>query len=189
MGVALSLFIVMPAFAQQPGAGASDMGGTVGGGGLQASQSASDAASPRDDAASARLRIEGAITDASGTGYIDLDWETLKQLTPHKVSTSTVVTDGVLLFEGVLMRSLMDYVGAHGQTVTARALNGYEVDIPTSDFEDFDVLLAWSANGQRLQAVDKGPFWIIYPRDQHDVLQDIRYDYRWVWQLVSLRVN
>ena len=36
---------------------------------------------------------------------------------------------------------------------------------------------------------DKGPFWIVYPRDQHEVLQDIRYDYRWVWQLDSLQVK
>jgi len=31
--------------------------------------------------------------------------------------------------------------------------------------------------------------WIIYPRSQHAELRDIRYDYRWVWQLVELRVE
>lgn len=136
----------------------------------------------------ARLLIEGAISREDG-GPLYLDMETLKTLQPHSISTTTVVTDGVLTFEGVLMRSVLNYVGAHGATVTASALNGYKVDIPIKDFTNFDVLLAWSVNGARLKSDDKGPFWIVYPRDQHDVLQDIRYDYRWVWQLISLQVN
>ena len=137
---------------------------------------------------SAHLLVSGSISPKTGAP-VSLDMETLKTLQGHSISTSTVVTDGVLTFEGVLMRSVLDYVGAQGQTVTARALNGYEVEIPIQDFMNFDVLLAWSVNGTRLKSDDKGPFWIVYPRDQHDVLQDIRYDYRWVWQLISLQVN
>lgn len=142
------------------------------------------------------LHLEGALgahdsaaSGQDGAGYIELDLATLQSLTPHRISTSTVVTDGVLLFEGVLMRSVMEHVQAHGKTVTAIATNGYQIDIPVQDFHDFDVLLAWAADGERLSPDDKGPFWIVYPRDQHDVLQDIRYDYRWVWQLKRLRVN
>lgn len=136
----------------------------------------------------ASLLINGSISHQDGAP-VSIDMETLKTLPVHSISTSTVVTDGVLTFEGVLMRSVLDHVGAQGQTVTARALNGYEVEIPVKDFTDFDVLLAWSVNGTRLKSDDKGPFWIVYPRDQHEVLQDIRYDYRWVWQLISLQVN
>lgn len=135
------------------------------------------------------LRIEGAIAAGNADNYVDLSLDTLQQLPHHEIATSTAVTDGVLVFEGVLMRAVMDHVGAHGDTVTARALNGYEIDIPLRDFTDFDVLLAWSVNGKRLMPDDKGPFWIVYPRDQHEVLQDIRYDYRWVWQLDSLQVK
>lgn len=134
------------------------------------------------------LRIDGAVTYQDG-GPIHVDMTTLQTLEPHTISTSTVVTDGVMTFDGVLMRAVLDHVGAHGTIVTASALNGYEVDIPIQDFQDFDVLLAWSMNGVRLKEDDKGPFWIVYPRDHHETLQDIRYDYRWVWQLVSLRVN
>lgn len=134
------------------------------------------------------LQINGAISSDSGESVV-LDMLTLGSLQPHRISTSTVVTDGVHTFDGVLMRAVLDYVGARGTVVTATALNGYEIDIPVRDFSDFDVLLAWAMDGERLEADDKGPFWIIYPRDQHDVLQDIRYDYRWVWQLKSLRVH
>jgi hypothetical protein len=36
---------------------------------------------------------------------------------------------------------------------------------------------------------DKGPLWIAYPRDFNKVLQDSRYDARWVWQLNKLHVE
>jgi hypothetical protein len=44
-------------------------------------------------------------------------------------------------------------------------------------------------DGQTLSRDDKGPLWIVYPRDDHEALQDIRYDYRWVWQLYQLDVQ
>lgn len=134
------------------------------------------------------LRIEGKIA-LNGQDHVMMDLPSLQALEPHSITTSTVVTDGVLEFSGVLMRDVLDHVGAQGKMVTATALNGYKINIPMRDFIHFDVLLAWAADGQRLRVDDKGPFWIIYPRDQHEVLQDIRYDYRWVWQLSSLRVH
>ena len=148
-----------------------------------------DAAQRSLDAETSALRIAGAIRKDTADDYVVVDFSVLGALPRHAISTSTVVTDGVLKFEGVLMRDLLDYVGATGSSVRATALNGYEVDIPMRDFLDFDVLLAWSVNGQRLRDDDKGPFWIVYPRDQHVRLQDIRYDYRWVWQLIMLQVS
>ncbi|WP_377046978.1 molybdopterin-dependent oxidoreductase [Roseibium salinum] len=99
------------------------------------------------------------------------------------------MTDGPQHFEGFLMRDLLELVGAKGEIATAHALNDYVIDIPMSDFERFDVLVAMKMNGRRLTARDKGPLWIVYPRDDVGELQDIRYDYRWVWQLDSLTVQ
>ena len=87
------------------------------------------------------------------------------------------------------MHDLLALLGAEGQTVTATAFNDYVIDIPMEDFERFDVVLAYRMDGQRLLPSDKGPLWIVYPRDQHDELQDIRYDYRWVWQLQRLDIR
>lgn len=137
---------------------------------------------------SAELRIEGKIS-VDGKQKVIMDLAALQALGLYRIATSTVVTDGVLEFDGVLMRDVFEYVGARGKRVTATALNGYEIEIPMQDFVEFDVVLAWAVDGRPLRADDKGPFWIVYPRDQHQVLQDIRYDYRWVWQLSSLRVH
>jgi len=136
------------------------------------------------------LVIEGAITHTNhNDGTVHLDTGLIQQLPPHTLSTSTAVMDGVRRFDGVLMRDLLELVGAHGTMVEAHAHNGYAVDIPVSDFYDFGVLVATHMDGEQLRLSGKGPLWIVYPRDVSRKLQDIRYDYRWVWQLNRLTVK
>lgn len=131
------------------------------------------------------LHVTGKI--AGGTASFDL--AALRALPQATLATSTVVTDGTQRFTGVLMRDLLDLVGAQGELVSASALNDYVVDIPVSDFRDYDVILAYAMDGVPLDRADKGPLWIVYPRDDHAELQDIRFDYRWVWQLSGLDIR
>lgn len=118
-----------------------------------------------------------------------LDSATLDALPVTTIETSSVVTDGTHSFTGFLMRDLLDYLEVSGDSVTAIALNDYAVEIPMMDFYDYNVIVATHMDGQELTRADKGPLWIIYPRDDHRALQDIRYDYRWVWQLHQLDVR
>ena len=131
------------------------------------------------------LEVTGNITE----GTVRLDSEALQKLPQASLETSTVVTDGTHSFTGFLMRDLLEELGAEGDEVIASALNDYIVEIPMTDFTEFDVIVAYSMDGQPLRRNDKGPLWIVYPRDQHQALQDIRYDYRWVWQLSRLEVQ
>lgn len=135
------------------------------------------------------LTITGQITRANNGDSAVFDEAMLAALPSASLETTTVVTDGVRQFDGFLMRDLLTLVGADGETVAATALNDYIIDIPMEDFERFDVLVATHMDGQRLLPSDKGPLWIVYPRDDHTELQDMRYDYRWVWQLVRLKVE
>ncbi len=132
------------------------------------------------------LQITGAI---AGDGPVSLSRSDLQAFERHTIETRTVVTDGVRRFEGPLMRDLLAHVGANGEEVVALALNDYEITIPITDFENYDVVAALEMDGERLSPRDRGPIWIVYPRDDHAALQDIRYDYRWVWQLKSLEVR
>jgi len=103
------------------------------------------------------------------------------------VRTSTLWTDGVHDFEGVLARKVIEAAGAKSsRNVIARGLNDYTATIPLSDFLDYDVILAWSMDGVPLTRRDKGPLWIVYPRDAHAELADERLEHRWVWQLAWL---
>jgi hypothetical protein len=136
-----------------------------------------------------RLIVSGKIAETNQGGEAHLDLDLLQTLPRHELSTSTSVTDGVNHFEGFLMRDLLEWLGASGETSIAIALNDYIVEIPLQDFYDYDVILATHMDGQRLTRRDKGPLWIVYPRDDHAELQDIRYDYRWVWQLHRLEIE
>lgn len=129
------------------------------------------------------------LSTAAPAPEITLTRSALAALPQHRLVTSTTVTDGQPVFEGFLMRDLLQAHGLEGEKVVARALNDYQVEIPLSDFDTFDVIGALYMDGEALSPRDKGPIWIVYPRDDHHELQDIRYDTRWVWQLVSLHVE
>ena len=135
------------------------------------------------------LTVAGNIRQTNLDGRAVFDEAMLAALPSASLETTTAVTDGVRHFKGFLMRDLLNLVGADGETVSATALNDYIINIPMDDFERFDVLVATHMDGQRLLPSDKGPLWIIYPRDDHAELQDIRYDYRWVWQLIRLDIE
>jgi len=131
------------------------------------------------------LQVTGAVTDAP----ISFTMAQIQEMPATTLTTSTVVADGVHQFTGVLLRDFLEELEAAGDTLVATALNDYIVDIPLSDLEQFDVIMAYSMDDKALERADKGPLWIVYPRDAHKELQDIRYDYRWVWQLSELAVK
>lgn len=111
----------------------------------------------------------------------------LRALGVTTLDTSTAWTDGTRRFEGVLARAVIATVGhVSSDFAKAQALNDYEADIPISDFWDYDVIFAWSMDGQMLSRRDKGPLWIVYPRDSEPHLREERYEHRWVWQLHRL---
>ncbi len=135
------------------------------------------------------LEVRGVVSRVNVEGAAHFDMEMLRALPVAQLQTTTAVTDGVRRFDGFLMRDLLAHVGAQGTTVTAGALNDYAIEIAIEEFDRFDVLVAYEMDGEPLLPSDKGPLWIIYPRDQHAELQDIRFDYRWVWQLRWLDIQ
>jgi len=44
-------------------------------------------------------------------------------------------------------------------------------------------------NGQALRIRDKGPIWIVYPRDDYPELAVDAMDQRWIWQVKELHVD
>ncbi len=137
------------------------------------------------------LTVGGLVGRTNIDQQAQFDLAMLQALPASTVYTSTVVTDGVKRFDGVLVRDVFNALrpSSKSQKVEAIALNDYLVDIPFSDFYDYDVLLATHMDGVLLTPADKGPIWIVYPRDSIRKLQDIRYDYRWVWQLKHLHIR
>ena len=134
------------------------------------------------------LTISGSIEQTNGSGQARFDREMLEASGRASFTTGSEVTSKPQLFEGVPLRAVLDRVGARGKTMKAFALNDYEITIPFDDLR-FEPLLAMKADGQVLTVRDKGPLWIVYPRDAHEVLHDVKYYARWVWQLNRLHVE
>ena len=74
-------------------------------------------------------------------------------------------------------------------SVLVLSASAMSAEIPTSDFQRYPVILAMTMNGKPLSRRDKGPLWIVYPRDDHPELATPEVNARWVWQLKALTVR
>jgi hypothetical protein len=135
------------------------------------------------------LELRGKISNTNGEGVALFDRRMLERLPQETVITVTPWTDGQTTFSGPLARDLLKLVGAAGKQVEAVALNDYGVVIPTSDFEDYRVILALLINGKPMRIRDKGPLWVIYPWSEHPELQTDVVHGRSIWQLKAMNVR
>lgn len=135
------------------------------------------------------LTLSGNITHTNRGDKAVFDRAMLEGLGLTEVRVTTPWTDGEQQFVGVLGRKILDAVGARGETITARAINDYQVKIPAADLRVYPVLLALKHNGKYMRVRDKGPIWIIYPRDTHPELDTDQITDRWVWQLSEMVIQ
>lgn len=127
-----------------------------------------------------------------GDQVVTLDREQLNAMVQAELRTSTTLQPEVGRWQGVLGRDLLARLGVEeGQVrpMTMRSWDDYRIDMTTEDFYLWDVLIATRLNGEPLEVEDLGPLRVIYPRDQHQELQDSRFDHRWVWLLRSIEVT
>ncbi|WP_273793041.1 molybdopterin-dependent oxidoreductase [Brucella anthropi] len=141
----------------------------------------------------AALKNTLTIIAPNGTTHV-LSTDEFANLPQNKLQTKTAWTEGPQSFEGVLLRDVLAAVGVDGRDATSRsitvlALNDYSIRIPLEDAYKYNVLVARRMNGRELSLRDKGPYWLVYPRDQHQELNDSRYDHRWAWQLKQIEVK
>lgn len=134
------------------------------------------------------LTVSGNLEQTNAPGQARFDQAMLEALGSGSLTTKSEWSNKVQLFEGIPLRAVLDRVGAKGTTMKASALNDYEIQIPFEDLQ-YNPLIATKVDGEVLKIRDKGPLWIVYPRDDHAILQDLRYDSRWVWQLHRLHVE
>lgn len=135
------------------------------------------------------LTVDGNIDHHGDDGKARFTLAELKAIGVTTLRTSSNWTNGVVTFEGVLVRSLMEKVGAKGTAVTARAIDEYFSEIPMQDFTDYDVILAYALNGKPLSRRDKGPLWVVYPWDAHEGLKHGPKTVHSVWQLERMTIH
>ena len=135
------------------------------------------------------LRITGQITATNTPDAAEFDIAMLERLGGATLVTTTPWTNGPQSFVGVPMETLMDTVGAAGQTLHVTALNDYHAELPIEEFYAYSVLLAYRRNGELMSVRDKGPLWIVYPQDENPAFGEPGSTYKWVWQLATMEVR
>ncbi len=135
------------------------------------------------------LTVSGKIAHTNDGDSAKFDRAMLESLGQSELAVTTPWTDGTQQFKGVLGRLILDAVGADGTTITAYAVNDYQITIPVSDLRDYPVLFALQQNGRYMRVRDKGPIWVVYPRETYPELDTDLITDRWIWQLKALVIE
>ncbi|WP_338017226.1 molybdopterin-dependent oxidoreductase [Vreelandella alkaliphila] len=135
------------------------------------------------------LKVNGKIAHTNIAQEARFDREMLTALPQHAFETGTPWTDGCSHYSGPLMRTLLKHLGYTGDVVHVTALNGYEAEIPISDFYDYDVILALERNEQQIPIREYGPLWVLYPFSQDEALLSEKMRFRSVWQVMQINVR
>ncbi len=116
------------------------------------------------------------------------DLSMLEALGMKKLTVSYPEWPGKITFEGPLLSDILNEAGATGSNMVVRALDGYAPEIPMSDIEKYPVILALKANGEYLGLGDRGPAWLVYPRNDYPELAE-EDDSKFVWSVYSIEVQ
>ncbi len=135
------------------------------------------------------LTITGSQEVTNSEEAAAFDFEMLADLPQTTIETTTIWTDGVQEFTGVLLSDLLDVLCIEDGVLHAMAINDYQVDIPVAAVGQQGPIVAHSQNGRPMSVRDKGPLWIIYPYDSApEYRTEVVYS-RSIWQLDRIRVT
>lgn len=122
------------------------------------------------------------VTDPVKKNYLFTDKQLLA-MPIRSIVTSTSWTPP-RKFEGISLADILTRVGARGNTLTIYALNDYYIDVPLSDVEKYNMILAYKMDGERLKIRNFGPLFLVYPRDTAGPeLNSPLYNSRFIWQV------
>lgn len=116
----------------------------------------------------------------------ELDWVT--------ITSSSRWTEGVKRFEGPSLKSVLLASGLpesdlRRSALMMSALNDFHVGVAANDAWLYDPILARTVDGEAMRVRDKGPLWLVYPRDTYPELQNSLADERWIWQLSEIAIH
>ncbi len=135
------------------------------------------------------LTVTGKIAHRNKGNAAVFDAAMIDKLPTHEFKTWTPWFKDPVTFRGPLLQTVLDAVGAQGQTLQMVALNDYAVNVPESDARKFGPLLATHINGKVLGVRDKGPLFLIYPFDAKPETRADLYYGRSIWQLTRMSVH
>ena len=133
------------------------------------------------------LSISGLISNPNDADGAHLDLLTLEKMPRVKIKVFEPFEQEDMVFEGVLMSDLMEILGADSSAkeVHFTALDDYKIDLPISDLEEDEVLLATRADGAHMSISAGGPTRIVFPPTS----EIGRNTDMWIWNVDSMVVR
>jgi hypothetical protein len=123
------------------------------------------------------LTVRGAIdnTNSGKAHTAEFDVYMLMELAGRQAVMATPWTMGRTRFDGPLLKSVLDAVGAHGSRLIIRDLDDNAVELPLGDAVDLRTMLALKMNGDFMPPRDEGPLFLVYPFDSNPELYNETY--------------
>ncbi len=118
----------------------------------------------------------------------EFDRAALSDLAQHKIVTKYPGQDVTVEVEGPLLSDVLATAGAAGDTVKLVAMDGYAIEVPRAELEQFPVVLALKNDGEWLGLGGRGPAWVVYPQDDFDELAE-RDDANWIFSVFYIGVE
>jgi hypothetical protein len=135
------------------------------------------------------LTIDGLISPCGGGFEAKFDLAMLEALPKKVIRTANPFEQGVVTYEGVLLRDLLNAVNAKGSEMTISALNDYHADLDVKDAQEYDTILAYKREGNYMKVRDKGPLWVMFPfTDVPSLAVESRFAQA-VWQVNRITVK
>ena len=135
------------------------------------------------------LTLRGGISRHNAGTEAQFDLALLQALPQTSFATSTVWTDGVSTYSGVLLRDLLAAVGAEGSRLTATAIDGYQITIPLQELGEDGPIVAHLRDGAPMPVRERGPLWIIFPFDDNPAFRNDTTYARSIWQLTLIEIE
>lgn len=130
------------------------------------------------------LTLTGKLRLTNQGKHAVLDADLINQLEQHHITTQNPWFSGLNTFTGPKLTTLIQAVGAEQATsLRIHSINGFSAEIPVQDLTNYQLILAFKVNNQRLKVRELGPLFIVYPFDTYPNLQTEMYYNRSVWQI------
>jgi len=145
------------------------------------------------DPAAVLLTVTGNIQPAKNTAgnKVTFNFKELSALPATSIRATTNYS-GNAEYTGPLMKDVLAKAGmpATAKEVILVGLDGYQIRVPVSDFVKWEVVLAHTQDGKRLEIETKGPLLVMYPNDKYPKeLRNHATNIKQVWALVSVKVQ
>jgi hypothetical protein len=135
------------------------------------------------------LKIEGLVRHCNFGFEANFDLAMLESLPRREVRTENPWEEGTAVYEGVLLRDLLNSVEANGTVLRIAALNDYSAEMDVEDTETIDVILAFKRNGKYMPIREKGPLFVVFPFSDQPSLKVQQRFAQSVWQVSRITVK